>query len=125
MSKPTRPAPTATPQPRCRPRSAAPESSNARYHGPLGTATGAERLQIRLYDLLAHGWDLAQATEQPADLPDDVAEQSLAFARTQLTEQGRPGRFGPAQIVAEQAPAIERLVAFLGRPVGTGRRADD
>jgi uncharacterized protein (TIGR03086 family) len=39
------------------------------YRGPLGTATGAERLQIRLYDLLAHGWDLAQATEQPVDLP--------------------------------------------------------
>ena len=93
------------------------------YRGPLGTATGAERLQIRLYDLIAHGWDLAQATEQPVDLPDDLAEQSLAFARTQLTEQARPGRFGPVQIVAEQAPAIERLVAFLGRPVNTGRRA--
>jgi uncharacterized protein (TIGR03086 family) len=87
------------------------------YRGPLGTATGAERLQIRLYDLLAHGWDLAQATEQPAGLPDDLAEQSLAFARTQLTEQARRGRFGPAQIAAGQAPAIERLVAFLGRPV--------
>ena len=95
------------------------------YYGPLGSATGAERLQIRLYDLLAHGWDLAQATEQPADLPDDLAGQSLTFARTQLTEQGRPGRFGPAQIVAEQAPAIERLVAFLGRPVNTRRWADD
>ena len=93
------------------------------YRGPLGTATGAERLQIRLYDLLAHGWDLGQATDQPVDLPDGLAEQSLAFARTQLTEQGRPGRFGPAQIVAGQAPAIERLVAFLGRPVYTGRRA--
>jgi uncharacterized protein (TIGR03086 family) len=91
------------------------------YNGPLGTATGAERLKIRLYDLLAHGWDLAQATEQPADLPDDLAAQSLAFARTQLTDQARPGRFGPAQIVAEQAPAIERLVAFLGRPVNTER----
>ena len=90
------------------------------YHGPLGTATGADRLQIRLYDLLAHGWDLAQATGQPAGLPDDLAEQSLAFVRTQLTEQARPGRFGPAQIAAEQASAIERLVAFLGRPLGTG-----
>jgi uncharacterized protein (TIGR03086 family) len=91
------------------------------YRGPLGTATGAERLQIRLYDLLAHGWDLAQATGQPASLPDDLAEQSLAFARTQLTGQARPGRFGPAQSAAEQAPAIERLAAFLGRPVSTGR----
>lgn len=94
------------------------------YHGPLGTATGAERLQIRLYDLLAHGWDLAQATGQPADLPDDLAEHSLAFARTQLTDQARPGRFGPAQVVGERAPAIERLAAFLGRPVSTGRGAD-
>lgn len=87
------------------------------YTGPLGTATGAERLQIRLYDLLAHGWDLAQATGQPADLPDDLAEQSLAFARTQLAGQARSGRFGPAQNAAEPASAIERLAAFLGRPV--------
>ena len=87
------------------------------YGGPLGAATGAERLQIRLYDLLAHGWDLARATGQPAELPDDVAEQSLKFVRVQLTEDARPGRFGPAQPVAGDAPAIERLVAFLGRPV--------
>jgi uncharacterized protein (TIGR03086 family) len=78
------------------------------YRGPLGTATGAERLQTRLYDLLAHGWDLAQATGQPAELPEDVAEQSLAFVRTHLTKQARPGRFGPAQMVADHAPAIER-----------------
>lgn len=51
------------------------------YRGPLGSATGAERLQIRLYDLLAHGWDLAQATGIPALLPEDLAEQSLAFVQ--------------------------------------------
>lgn len=89
------------------------------YVGPLGPATGAERLQIRLYDLLAHGWDLAQATDQPADLPDDLAEQSLAFARTQLAEQARTGRFAPARDAPPDAPAIERLVAFLGRPLPT------
>jgi uncharacterized protein (TIGR03086 family) len=87
------------------------------YRGPLGAATGAERLQIRLYDLLAHGWDLARATGQPVELPDDVAEQSLTFVRVQLAEDARPGRFGPAQPVADDAPAIERLAAFLGRPV--------
>ena len=54
-------------------------------------------------------------------LPEDLAEQSLAFARTQLTGQARPGRFGPAQIVGEQASATERLVAFLGRPVNPGQ----
>lgn len=87
------------------------------YTGALGDATGAERLQIRLYDLLAHGWDLAQATGQPADLPDDLAEQALIFAQAQLATQPRTGRFAPAQPVADTAPAIDRLAAFLGREI--------
>ncbi|MDQ2884349.1 MAG: TIGR03086 family metal-binding protein [Actinomycetota bacterium] len=87
------------------------------YHGPLGAATGAERLHIRITDLLAHGWDLAVATGQSAELPEDLAEQSLAFARVQLSTMPRTGRFGPAQTVDDDAPAIDRLVAFLGRPL--------
>lgn len=89
------------------------------FQGPLGAATGGERLQIRLYDLLAHGWDLGQATGSPLEIPDALADQSLAFARTQVTEQARRGRFGPAQIAPRQASALERLVAFLGRPIVT------
>jgi uncharacterized protein (TIGR03086 family) len=91
------------------------------YSGPLGTASGADRLQIRLYDLLAHGWDLSQAIGHSAELPDDLVEQSLAFVHTQLTDQAREGRFGPAQLVPENTPAIQRLVAFLGRPTDTDR----
>jgi uncharacterized protein (TIGR03086 family) len=87
------------------------------YTGPMGSATGAERLQIRLYDLLAHGWDLARATGIPARLPEDLAEQSLAFARVQLSSQSRTGRFAEPQPVEETAPAIDRLAAFLGRTV--------
>jgi len=79
---------------------------------------------------LAQFWlQLTGFSEDPdnGNAPDDPEalllspDGSLAFARAQLTEQARPGRFGPAQIVAEQAPAIERLVAFLGRPASTGR----
>jgi len=88
------------------------------YRGPLGLATGAERLKIRMYDLLAHGWDLAQALGRPADLPADAAEEALAFARAD-GRAVRPGGgcFGPARPVADAAPAIVRLVAFLGRNV--------
>jgi uncharacterized protein (TIGR03086 family) len=89
------------------------------YHGPLGAATGRDRLQIRLYDLLPHGWDLAQATGQPVELPNDLAEQALAFARVQLSTQPRTGRFDPAQTISDDAPAIDRLAAFLGRSVST------
>ena len=63
------------------------------YHGPLGAATGRDRLQVRLYDLLAHGWDLARATGQPVELPNDLAEQALAFAQAQLSTQPRTGPF--------------------------------
>jgi uncharacterized protein (TIGR03086 family) len=94
------------------------------YPGPLGAATGAERLQIRLYDLLAHGWDLAQATGQPARLPEDAAEQALAFARVQVASSTRAGRFGPVQAVSPEAPAIDRLAAFLGRRVEPARPTD-
>lgn len=94
-----------------------PGALDRQYTGPLGTASGGERLQIRLYDLLAHGWDLAGATGQPVNLPDDLVESSVAFARRQLAGQSRDGRFGPPRNVDENASAIEQLVAFLGRSV--------
>jgi uncharacterized protein (TIGR03086 family) len=94
-----------------------PRILDRRYKGPPGTASGAERLQIRLYDLLAYGWDLAPATGQSVDLPDDLVRSSVAFARMQLAGQSRDGRFGPPQDVDGNASAIERLVGFLGRSV--------
>jgi uncharacterized protein (TIGR03086 family) len=87
------------------------------YESPLGSATGAERLMIRLYDLLAHGWDLAQATSQSDRLPEDAAEAALGFARQQVSDEARPGRFAPAQVAPADASPIQKLVAFLGRPV--------
>jgi uncharacterized protein (TIGR03086 family) len=93
------------------------------FRGSLGTATGEEFLQVRLYDLLAHGWDLAQATGQPAVLAEDLAEQALTFARVPLSTQPRTGRFRPAQPTADDAPAIDRLVAFLGRCASVGDTA--
>jgi uncharacterized protein (TIGR03086 family) len=87
------------------------------YHGSLGDATGADRLQIRLYDLLAHGWDLARATGQTLKVPDEIVERSLAFVTIQIHSQSRAGRFNDAQTIADDAPALERLAAFLGRCV--------
>ena len=74
------------------------------YQGPLVAATGAERLKIRMYDLLAHGWYLAQALGRPADLPEDAAEEALAFARAD-GRAVRPGGgcFGPPRHVAAAA----------------------
>ncbi|WP_020667529.1 TIGR03086 family metal-binding protein [Amycolatopsis nigrescens] len=87
------------------------------FTSALGTTTGAVRLSIRIADLLAHGWDLGRATGQPVGhLPDELIEQALLFIREQLTKMPRTGRFEPAQPIAEDAPALDRLAAFLGRP---------
>jgi uncharacterized protein (TIGR03086 family) len=94
------------------------------YVGPMGAATGAERLKIRMYDLLAHGWDLGQALGRSAELPEDAAEASLAFARAD-GRAVRPGGgcFGPPRPVPDAAPAIVRLVAFLGRDLPSSSHA--
>ena len=90
------------------------------FQSPMGTATGFERLQIRSYDLLAHLWDLAQATGQVLEddpVLESSAQQAWEFARGQLADSPRSGRFDPPQPVSDEAPALDRLVAFLGRPV--------
>jgi uncharacterized protein (TIGR03086 family) len=84
---------------------------------PLGTATGAERVRWRVADLLTHAWDLVQATGVEADLPDDLAERALGFVQSRLSGQPRTGRFADSQPIRADAPAIERLAAFTGRPV--------
>ena len=84
---------------------------------PIGVATGGERLQWRIADLLTHGWDLIQATGVVADLPDELVDQTLSFVQAQLPDQPRAGRFADPQPIRDDAPAIDRLAAFTGRPV--------
>lgn len=84
---------------------------------PLGVATGAERLQWRIADLLTHMWDLGQATGVTVELPDDLVEQALSFVRAQLPGQPRGGRFAEPRPIHGNAPAIDQLAALTGRPV--------
>jgi uncharacterized protein (TIGR03086 family) len=113
------------------------------FEVPVGGARGIMMpgffaLHFRIGDTLVHGWDLARATGQPARLlPDDVAEEELAGIRQAASgglglqaAQGflfsrqpaaadaatRPP-FAPQQPVADDAPAIDRLAAFLGRRI--------
>lgn len=88
--------------------------------GPLGdTPTGAELVQLRLADLLVHGWDLGQAIGVSAETPesDDLAERALASMQAYLTAGMRGAPFAEPQPVAETATALERLAAFCGRAV--------
>jgi len=84
----------------------------------FGRVSGAIALHLRLTELLAHGWDLARATRQPADFPDEVVKQELGFtvgALTSLPPERRP--FEPPRPAPEDAPPLDLLAARLGRDV--------
>lgn len=70
---------------------------------------------VVLTELVVHGWDLARATGQDAEWPDDVLE----FVRGDLAkriEQGRQrGMFGPEVALPVGASALARLLGLSGR----------
>ena len=82
---------------------------------PLGDMPGAMLGGFTTLDILVHGWDLAMATGQPAAIEPELAESVLAFARQAFAGMPREPRIGPEVPVAADAPAVDRLVAFLGR----------
>jgi uncharacterized protein (TIGR03086 family) len=86
------------------------------YELPFGSVPGSALAGIRITEFLGHGWDLARATGQPPVFPDNVVAHGLAEARNQLSTRS-PGPFAPEQPVPDDAPAIDRLAAFLGRTV--------
>jgi uncharacterized protein (TIGR03086 family) len=66
--------------------------------------------------LLIHGWDLARAIGRPPELPEDLAQGALVLWQTRLADRPRERMpFGVPEPVADDAPAIDRLAAFLGR----------
>jgi uncharacterized protein (TIGR03086 family) len=75
--------------------------------------------RIALNELLLHGWDLARATNQPYQ-PDPAAIQtclaSLSMMYPAEDLERRKGIFGPPVEVPDDASAVDRAVAFSGRP---------
>ena len=74
--------------------------------------------ELRTIECLAHGWDVARATGRRLEVDDAVAERAVAHSLA-LMERLPPDRtpFGPAQPVPDDAPAVDRLAALLGRRV--------
>jgi uncharacterized protein (TIGR03086 family) len=90
-------------------------------HLPFGDMPGSIFVKIAATDTFIHGWDLAKATGQPADLDPDLAVELLAGARPFLSDslRGPEGKasFGPEQPCSPEAPNADQLAAFLGRVV--------
>lgn len=89
------------------------------FRSPLGEMPGAGLAGLRLTETLVHGWDLARSTGQRPPFADGPARAALDFTLRQLP----PGAdrsafpFAPLQPVPDDAPALDRLAAHLGRRV--------
>jgi uncharacterized protein (TIGR03086 family) len=87
------------------------------------SGVGGERapaVGVVLIETITHGWDLATATGQRVDYPTAAVEAALAAGRRMLSPEyrGPDMPFGDEVSVAESAPALDRLVGFMGRDPG-------
>jgi uncharacterized protein (TIGR03086 family) len=80
--------------------------------------SGPAALGMLLGEYLVHGWDLAVATGvswAPPDAACDLARELLAGMVTDEYRGAEHGAFAAEIAVAEDAPALDRLLGFAGR----------
>ncbi|MBD3914032.1 TIGR03086 family metal-binding protein [Nocardioides hwasunensis] len=69
-------------------------------------------------DVFMHSWDLARATGQDARLDEDEAASMLAGMQPIEQVLRDSGHYGPPVAVPDDAPAVDRLMGFVGRDPG-------
>ena len=84
---------------------------------PWGKVPGRIALSGYVQEILTHGWDLARATGQPAELDPELATWVLAIAQRILPPEPRGGEipFGPVVPAPPGAGPYTQLAAWLGR----------
>jgi uncharacterized protein (TIGR03086 family) len=84
---------------------------------PWGKIPGRFAIAGYIQEILAHGWDLAQATGQPTERDPELASWALVTAKRILPPESRGADvpFGPVVPVAPDAAPYAQLAAWLGR----------
>jgi uncharacterized protein (TIGR03086 family) len=89
---------------------------------PFGEVPGSVFARFVAFDGLVHGWDLATATSQPYAPREALVREVGAFARQALAPALRDGDTFAAETEAPaDAGELERLVAFSGRQLASGK----
>jgi uncharacterized protein (TIGR03086 family) len=79
-------------------------------------------VSILSVEFLVHGWDYATATTHPIDVAESLADYVLGLAHKVITPQGRATvGFDDPVAVPDDAPALDRLIAFTGRDPAVAR----
>ena len=72
-------------------------------------------------ELAVHGWDVARATGQAYACEPDILEAALKFLQMFASPDAPAGpevTFGPARILLDEAPLLDRVVGMAGRDPG-------
>lgn len=84
-------------------------------HLRFGTFPAELAAGINLFDLLAHSWDIQQATGAPFTCPPTAWAAGLDAAQRVIGEQRDPRHYAPELPPVPGAPAQLRLLRYLGR----------
>jgi uncharacterized protein (TIGR03086 family) len=75
---------------------------------------------VALTEVVIHGWDVAAATGQEYEIDPGTLDGVLPHVTAIAAEGPVEGLFGPAVAVADDAPALDRVIAMSGRDPGWG-----
>jgi len=70
---------------------------------------------VALTEVVIHGWDVARASGQDYDVDAATLDAVLPHVTAIAAEGPVEGLFGPAVPVADDAPALDRVIALTGR----------
>ena len=84
---------------------------------PFATLPAQVALDIASFDLLVHAWDLARATGQSFDPPDNVVTAGRQVADTMVDGLRDGDTFTDAVDAPAGASLMDQLAAFCGRTV--------
>jgi uncharacterized protein (TIGR03086 family) len=93
----------------------APGALDQTVAAPFGEVPGDTFARFVVLDGLVHGWDMAVATGQPYEPPDQLVAAASAFAHQALDPLRDGTTFADAVEPAPGASPIERLARYTGR----------
>jgi len=82
----------------------------------FGDSPGDQAMRVAIIEFQQHAWDIARATGQNGAFDPAIAEAARQAAEGLIATFGRQENvFGPEVPCPDDAPAEDRLAAFLGR----------
>ncbi|WP_406692844.1 TIGR03086 family metal-binding protein [Saccharopolyspora sp. ID03-671] len=91
-----------------------PFTSDERVTAPWGPCTALEALRGFTVETITHGWDLAVATGQPHEAPNQIADHCLLFASAVIPDRLRGVMYGKPVTDGNGDSPTTRLAHLLG-----------